>query len=254
MLLRTPALYGSGGDDAVIRKLNPAIWMDATKRDLLTLSGSLVVNQLSRVNSLQATQATSANQPKYLSSGINGRPALEFFHAGVASSLVMNDNAVMNWSEFFMFVVFERTADSGLDESLVSKFNSAGNQREWAAALTTSDRFQGSASTNGTTTVNAQAVSSIAVGVPTLGMFWYQASDQKIYSRIINATSDVTSSGGAMASIFNGTSEIRFGTRAGGVTLPFVGKMGENAFFSYLPSLSEREAIANQTLDKWGVI
>lgn len=250
-----PLLHKVGVDaNRLILNASPNIWMDATASSTLTLSGTNVVNWVSKVNSLQATQATSANQPKVLTSGINGRQALEFFHSGTASSLVMNDNAVMNWSEFFHIVVFERVTDTGVDEHMISKFNSAGNQREWVMAVNSVDRFQGSASTDGLTTVNVSASPAIAVGTPTIGVFWYQASDQKIYARMITATQDITATGTSMSAIFNGTSVISYGTRAGGVTVPYKGKIGEHISFAYLPPVSVRNMLISLTRTKWGIV
>lgn len=242
--------------DQIIRSANPSIWMDATRSDLLTLNGDLVVNQVSRVNGLQATQATASNQPKLLSSGINGRPALSFYHSGAASSLVMNDHPLMDWSEMFQLVVFERTVDTGVTDSVVSKLSPTGNQREWSITISSiNDRVGALYAPIGTGAGAVSAVPSYtpSLNQPTIFAVWYQASDKKLYARTITATQDVAMSGAVLDPVFNGTSPISYGTKAGGLTEPYMGKKGEHVLCNYLPSASLREVIFGAVRKKWGI-
>lgn len=242
--------------DEIIASLSPAIWMDAMRSDLLTLNGDLVVNQVSRVNGLQATQATAANQPKLLSSGINGRPALSFYHSGAASSLVMNDDPLMDWTEMFQLIVVERTVDSGTTDSVVSKLNPTGNQREWSIQISaTNDRVGALYAPVGTGAGAVSAVPSYtpALNQPTIFAVWYQASDKKLYSRVITSAQDVTTSGAVLDPVFNGTSPISYGTKAGGLTEPYMGKKAEHVLCNYLPSAASREALFNAEREKWGI-
>jgi len=61
---------------------NLALWLDATNTASLTFNDTTVSqwDDLSG-NGYHATQSTAANQPTYLATGMNGKPALEFTSA-----------------------------------------------------------------------------------------------------------------------------------------------------------------------------
>lgn len=60
-------------------QITTAVWLDAADASTITLNGSTVSQWSDKSgNARIATQATAANQPTYVTTGLNGKPALSF--------------------------------------------------------------------------------------------------------------------------------------------------------------------------------
>jgi len=68
--------------------VQPALWLDADDPDTLTFNGPDISQQSDKSgNGKNAIQAVAAEQPLFVSNGLNGRPTIRWVHAGAALGL-----------------------------------------------------------------------------------------------------------------------------------------------------------------------
>jgi hypothetical protein len=236
-----------------------SVLLDAQKAGSVTLSGSACndgdlidtwVNQgFAGVGN--AVQATGANQPKYRAAGLNGFPAVEGRHDGAtASVLAIADHAGLNYTKFTLFSVVKRVTDLGADETVVAKYVTTGNQREFANIIVgASDRPRCAVSPDGTSTgaINVDAV----VTTGTTNAFIVEARFNG--STLFVRHNGVTQGSGAIASIGNGTASYCLFARDTALTSPGALMIGENIFITDDVTDSLAKAIDFYLSRKWAI-
>jgi hypothetical protein len=148
---------------------NLAVWRNVLNRDNLTFNSTTVSALKNRGTKgvADAIQATALRQPLYVSSGINGRPALEGRHDGTnASQLRIADHAGLNYISCEYYGVVQRVTDMGGTETIVTKYVGTGNQRDMIISFSTSDFPTTVLSGDGTSGTNttAQLTTALATG------------------------------------------------------------------------------------------
>jgi len=230
-----------------IERLSPAIWLDAQNYGSLSFNGSSVSAWASKSNGLVASQGTAAQQPLYVASAINGRPALQGYHAGVASQLSIPDSSLLDYTQFTSFSVIARVSDLAANEIVSAKYTATGNQFEHYHSVDSSDNIICQVSTDGTFTNRKTSFkSSLGLATPALIMGRYDGTN-------VIATLAGTDGGSTAASaVYNGTSPYTLFSRIG-PSDPYAGYIGEHLFFTRLLSSSDRSVVYNYLKQKWGM-
>jgi len=226
------------------------VWMDARDYSTLTFNGTTISAWRNKGSAGNAEQGTTANQPLYVASAINARPALHMRHDGANTSfMAIADSAALDYTRYTAFVVGTRLVDRGANETLLAKHSAAGNQREFYLSIQSSDKFGATASAAGTADAGVAVASNTAVGSPFIGSGWYDGTNHNTLQRIGGVTETAST---ALASIYNGTATMQIGAR---VTTAdgFAGYIGEVLFFTRALNAQERNAILNYLQAKWGV-
>ena len=226
------------------------MWFDAKDKGSISLNGTTVSqwsDKSGRAN--HATQGTALNQPKYVANGINNHPALEGKHDGTnPSKLLITDHATLDYTDFEIFAVAMRVADTGSSESIGAKYTVTGNQREHLLQIDGgSDKVYISISSNGTAVTNLGAASAMPLATPFIVNARFTASDLQ---QSINNGTAVTNN--AVASIFNGTSHYTLFSRPT-ISDAFAGRIGEYLFYNRVLSSSERRSIASYLSFRWSI-
>lgn len=95
------------------------VWLDATVASSITIgTGVSIWADLSGNTGRNATQSTGANQPNYVASAINGKPALEFIASGAR---YMFGSLPLTLTAETVFLVGTMTAASGSNARLFSQ-------------------------------------------------------------------------------------------------------------------------------------
>lgn len=233
-----------------IARLLPTIWLDAQDYGSLSFNGSNVSAWRSKTNSLVASQATAANQPLYVASAINGHPALQGYHAGVASQLSIPDTVLLDYTQYTTFTVVKRVTDMATNEMIIAKYNDASSQFEFYTAFDAGDNLINQLSIDGTFPGRKNSYkSSVANGASAILCGYFDGS---IVQSELNNVAGVS---GAATQVFNGTANYTLFSRSSfsTITLPFAGYIGEHLFFTRALSAAERTIVYNYLKQKWGL-
>lgn len=226
-----------------------AVWLDATDTSTITLNGTTVSSWRNKGNAGagNATQGTAANQPLYVSSAINGLPALRGRHDGTnASELNIADSAALDYTSFALFVVLQRITDLGLLEAVISKFFTP--NRECRLCISATDILSLDTSANGTAAVTTTVGSALAVNTPIIVQSSYSLASTTQSVTYNNVTAATTSQTG----IFAGAQPLSiFST--GSITSPFAGDIGEVLFYTKALSTTETAYVRKYLGAKWGI-
>lgn len=227
-----------------------AVWLDAQDAASFTYSTGQDVSAWADKsgNSNTASQGTAGNQPLYVASGINGKPAVQFYDDSTAKFLSAADSASMDYTTFTMFVVYKRATDLGAVEHLAGKYITTGNQREFRMSILSTNPVQDTISADGTgatvTSVNTMG------GVPT---GYAQISEMTGNGTTLSGTRNTWSGGSTGATTyFNGTGAFTLGGRDAGAD-PFSGYIGEVIFYNRALSDSEKTQVYNYLSSKWTI-
>jgi hypothetical protein len=237
--------------DAYLDSLGATVWADPQLTANLTYDGSdLVSNMTLRRGTGSFVQATAAQQPKRLPTGMGGKQCLQGYHAGVASAMTLADAPDQTWSNLTVFVVAARDADSGLDEHIVSKYPS-GSGYEFIVSVDTTDKIVSTFATSNTT-----AVTNRPSYVPTLGNTFIHTLSYD-GATVRTKTQDVNNQSGssfASATYNNSTQPMQLFSRTNGITLPFQGRIGDVMLVpSYITAINRNNAeLAFKK--RWGVV
>lgn len=239
------------------RLFNPAnipglrAWYDASVASSVTLNGSTVSqwNDLSG-NGFHLTQTTAANQPTWVSSAINSRPALQWPSASAANNIRLINTSFTMTRPYTIFAVFKTTLKTG----------------QGAYQATIHDSYQNNLALLG---FNAP----ISGNVPAYAIFGTQLISTATYSHpetmIITSTAQ---SGGSSGSIrknggsstsgtvgtntFDGLSvgQLRGNPSPINTNFAFSGQIAELIFYGTTAVTSDGEAMIRRYLAaKWGV-
>ncbi len=254
---RPPARPIAGGGDGFSPSSlgNLAVWLDAQDSSSITLNGTTVSSWANKgTNGVgNAAQGTAANQPLYVASAINGRPAVRGSWDGSnPSRMAIVDSAGMDYTEFTLFVAASRVADAGTGEVLACKYDSSsGNKREFILNISTADALQGTFSSDGLAggTINVTRAGAISLSAPFIAIerFDLAATQPAI------ALSNLTYTTGALAGMFNGTADFSIFSRETATISPFFGYIGEVLFYTSLLTAAQQNTVLNYLKSRWGV-
>lgn len=219
---------------------NLALWLDGMDYNTLTFnSGDISQWNDKSGNANHATQGVAAAQPLYVSTGLSGRPTLDF---DTSQSLTIADSSSLNYTTMSYFMVLQRQTDTGGVQVAMNRY---GAQREFQIAVVANDLFQLQASSNGSTTTHSVDSSVTATtGGAHLVHCCYDGSD--IILSVDNEPPVATS----MSGIFNSNTDITIG-RATGAN--FMGRISEIIMYTQVLSTSQSNKITRYLAQKWGV-
>lgn len=254
-MVKLPLLLGAD-DFSPADFSNLAVWTDATNPGSFTYSTGSDISAWrdQSGNGNHLVQATSNLQPLKVASGINGRPAVQFYDDSTAKVLVSPYAASMAATTFHGFVVYRRgSSDLGAAEQLQGNYTTSGNQRRQRLIVLSSDANQSTASTvanagtsGALTSVNC--TTTIATDTNAIGEYYYDGAN--IVSCVNN---DVAGQGStAMADLFQGTASFAVGARSDSGD-PFNGYIGEVIFYAKSLSATQRLQVLRYLSGKWGV-
>jgi hypothetical protein len=96
------------------------LWLDASDSSTIFLNGSTVAQYNDKSgNNNNAVQATAANQPIYLSSGLNGRPTLSYIGSDFMTATIAG---LRSFTAFSYFSVFQTPAAAAPDTNTIHHF------------------------------------------------------------------------------------------------------------------------------------
>jgi len=224
------------------------MWLDADDAATITLNGSNVSEWRDKSgNGYHATQATSANQPAFTSSGLNGRAVLTF--AGSPEELLTSLSlsapysviAVVKEDARHIGPYFGPTTSTNLGFGDVFAVGDTDyNNGKWAAWGATRAVY-GNASAS--VTSNATIVSNIVSGTSLPG-------DISVFAN---------GNGGVVTAQYAGTApgasidSARIGGRGGGVLEYWEGIIAEVIVYDRAVTTAERENLERMLASKWGV-
>lgn len=197
-----------------------------------------------------AANATAGQQPRFRATGMGtGRPALEFYADGNFDVLNVTDNTDFDYSASACYVVFNWKTNTGSQQGVVAKYNTTGNQREFAVAINTTPNFIYISSTDGTsgTVSNAVATDTISTATNYVGSARWSGA---VKTAQVNLTGN--SGTDTPASIFAGTANFTIGCLSSGVQ-GFQGYIGEVLFFNQAISSANHDLLVNYLKAKWAV-
>lgn len=228
---------------------NLALWLDASFYAGFTFNSGNVSqwNDLSgKAN--HVANGTAAQQPLYVASGINGRPAVQFDDNGNFKFLSVADNATLDYTSFSIFVVIRRVNDLNTTETVCGKYsiNAPSGQREFRVIVSAGDTGQVIAAQAG----GADSVAADG-GAATAGNNYI--FDGNYTAGALNfAVNNGTVGSAVLASVNNGTSPFFVGCRDSGAE-KFSGHVGEVVFYTTALSAQARLAILKYLSKKWGI-
>lgn len=235
--------------------LSPALWLDAADASTVTSSGSpLTVSEIrdKSGNGYDFTQATSANQPEYVSAGLNGKDVLRFDG---------NDNLSVGATDLARNV-------SGVTIYLVAKFTSNPTSRKILFRISRpdldfarTDLVVGETSQKaryGGRTLDADSFQTIT-GSTTIATSWLKYTQVFDYSAttltgFIGTSQDAITTSFQSASTTSDTASVNttLGSSAGGSNF-FNGDIAEVLVFHSAHDSATRTEIWDYLQDKWGV-
>lgn len=197
-----------------------------------------------------ASNATAGQQPRYRAAGMGtGRAALEFYPDGNFDVLNVTDNTDFDYAGCACYAAFNWKTNSGTQQGVVAKYNTTGNQREFAVAINTTPNLVYISSTDGTggTVSNAVATDTISTATNYIGSARWNGTTK-------TAQVNLTGNSGTdnPASIFAGTANFTIGCLSSGVQ-PFQGYIGEVLFYNQTISAANHDLIVNYLRSKWAV-
>lgn len=223
-----------------------ALWLDARDASTLALSGSSVTqwNDKSGKGN-HVVQGTGANQPDYLTSGINALPAVSFSAAN--KNLAVADNATFDHGpQIDVFVVAQRDTDTGGLQSPISKYNGSTIVREFFISVNSSDVWALTASTTGASGDIIIASATTA----TLGQGFVVECGHNSTAGFVSINGGAFTYGPGSVGIVNSDSALTLGRVSGG---DFYGKVSEVLFYTRCLNVAERAEVTAYLKSKWRI-
>lgn len=217
-----------------------AVWLDARDAQTLTFSGSAITAWRNKGAAGNAT-ATAGNEPIYTT--VSGRPVVRL--ADNTDFMTIADSAALDYSQFALYAVLTRNLDTGASQQAIRKGITTTSNLEFALNVSSTDRLNINASTNGTsatTTFNLNAPAP-AVNVGTLYLVHMAYDGTNVIGQIGTSTS--TSASGAL---FADTGTFNLGGTGSG-RMDYC----EVLFYTRYPSADERASIVAHLKRKWEV-
>ncbi len=234
-----------------------AIWLDAQDASTLALSGSNVTQWSDRSGRANhATQGTAVHQPKYVSSAINGRPALQGYHTGSnISQLVIADHTSLDYTAFTAFTVATRLVDTNQNEYIAHKYAFEINAREQGQMISGV-----SAEKSGLIHADVSGNSAGVIAPDSLQVTLSQPFLLTSYGSFASK-GIIFRSGGIQESkelatgyaLFNGGGNYRLFSAGSTPQEPFAGYIGEHLFYTRLLNAAERAEVTGYLKAKWGL-
>jgi hypothetical protein len=232
---------------------NLAIWLDAFDLPSNTTLASSWLNK-GNMGVGNAIQATPLRQPLYVANGINGRPALRGLHDGVnASQLDIADHPALRYTQFTIYAVFQRTADTGAPETIGAKYTADGtNRREHWAQINgggTVDSLNLTVSPGGTSTGLQVLNGTVAQPINTPRIARYQFTGTQLEIETIGFSQTTVNYAGA---VFNGTSKYTLFSRPEFAS-PLNGLIGTYLFYTVSHDTNKQNLMINYLKNKYGI-
>lgn len=231
---------------------NLAIWFDASDTSTLTFNSTTISGWKNKGNMGigNAAQGTALRQPLYVANSIGGKPGLRGKHNGVHGSYMTITTPSMIYTQFTHFVVFQRAVDTGLQERISGKYDTAVNDREQMIQISTADTINGfidADGASGSTNVVGVPTPTLAVGVPYIAMHRYNGTNN--YSNV-NRNNGGTSA--YTGGVFNASGDYQlFNSSTFGEN--FDGLICEDIFFTRLLNAAEELQIFQYLAAKYGI-
>lgn len=226
------------------------IWADAQDASTLTFNSTDISTWADKSglgNNL--SNSTGGQQPRYVASAINGKPALWFTYDANFQFLSVADNTTLDYTQFHLFTVFQPVTDQAGTETICGKFSvtSPANQREFRLIVSSGNSLQLALSQNGTAITTPADAGAVSVGTAYIADGSYNPTTGSL------SLNNGTPATNTATAIFQGTSPFFVGTRdqAGE---KFGGYVGEILFYRRALSASERSSVLNYLASKWGVV
>lgn len=228
-----------------------AIWLDASDTNTVIKDSSDLVTRWADKsgNGNDAIQLTTANKPKWMAQGVNGRPAVEGrWDGSTPSQLNITDNPTLDYTGFTQFAVFQRVTDLGASEHIAGKYlSTTGQYREQRFYIESGDFAIQTVSQDGTGTALANAASNMAVPVGTPFLFTGSFTSGIATSRLnLNPTGIATNN----TAVFNGPADYTFFGRDA-LQERFAGRIAEYLFFTRLLTKTEQDQVSAYLAAKW---
>jgi hypothetical protein len=206
---------------SVVSKMDGLVlWLETTMPDSLNSYEAAdgvkvsIWNNISnsKTTTINAIQATPANQPTYISNAINGLPALQFIRAN--STYMSVDNGFDNYADTLtLFLVWQPTLASGLEMDLLEKWSGSGSY-PYVLRSTVTYRF---ASYDGSLNPSATSTTTRSLGITHL------IAARKIKQGAIQIWINGVSEGGTITDTTNNS--------ANNIDL-FIGRRGNNSNYT----------------------
>jgi hypothetical protein len=211
-------------------------WFDALDAASITLNGATVSQWLDKSGSGRTlSQATAANQPSYVTSGINGKPSLEL-DGGTIQSMSGNSNAI---SQPFTMYAVAKSDDTASNRNLLSGGTSGTPP---VLAVNSSEFLNLFAGANLAATSGDVKTASVLTGL-------FDGS-----SSAGRHNGSQVSSGNAGTTAFSPTNNgLSLGTFAGGSSQRWDGLIGEILLYSGKHTATQLAAIERYLGRKWGI-
>lgn len=224
-----------------------AVWLDAMDAGTVVSNAAGTITGWINKAGLGETATVLGTAPVYAPNVINGRNAINFFPVTIGAFSIA-DATAYNYSALNVFVVAQRVTVTGGTESMVSKWLTTGNQREFAVNFTSGNTVQGiSSADGGSTTVGAGTSGTVAVGTPIIVEYRWSGTQTQTFRNNAN------SSGAQAATIFNGTANINIGAANAGANQGFRGYIGEVIICTSQLGTTERNNTLAYLSQKWGI-
>lgn len=230
--------------------IQTALWLDANDTSTITLNGSTVSQWNDKSgNGRNAVQATAANQPTFIASGISGKPSLSFNSASSNWMSTGTLNVAMQNDYTVLAVLFTANTSSNANWYLCPGF--LGGEQSGSG----SDHglgFSGLSPMTGIGNPDAiyQATNPVISNTTTL-LSWGRVSSTGVLNWFRNGTANGQATGAAGARTYNSAMAL--------------GSMSQNGAFAYLSfttgeivvvsstlSTSDRQQLEGYLAWKWG--
>lgn len=229
-----------------------AVWLDAQDTGTFTFStGSDVSAWADKSgNGNNAVQAGGTRQPLYVSSGINNRPAVQFFDDATAKNLTIINSGTLSYSTFTTYAVVRRLTDRTDNERIFGPWFIATSQRAFSMLVNNIDQASTLISSTGGAASGSQAVASPTVATNTN----YILTSAYTGTNVVTAI-NTTSATAVTAAPFAATSGISIGSNpsADSFSEPFAGHIAEVLFFTRYLTTGEQASVYSYLTSKWGV-
>jgi hypothetical protein len=158
-----PILFGGPKKPWTPAEIPTALWLDANDASTITLNGSTVSAWADKSgNGRNVTQGTAANQPTYVTSGISGKPSLEWGTASNSKHLVWSGTA-FTANKIFIVADYDGSDPFNNYRGVFAYFPVTNPGRVWLTSNTGLIWYNNNTKfLNGSTTVSAVALPTIS--------------------------------------------------------------------------------------------
>lgn len=220
------------------------LWTDAMTYNSLTFSGAEIVRFADKSGYGNHQIGTPGTAPAYSATGLNGLQTVTYASGKFTSA---PDHSSLDFTQFTIFVVFQRNTDTAGNQGVVCKqATGGGSNREFSVHVSSTDQNSIQTTTDGTSgTGTTLSIGANTNATPYLLMAYYDGSN--LHARQSDKAPVIS---GSVASVFNGTGTLDYG-RAFGAS--GVCSISEVLFYTNNISTVYKRALQKQLSKKWGL-